>query len=138
MKPFYMGIDVSKGYADFMIINSKKQPVVQSFQLDDTFEGHRSFYNLLSRFLADYPESTLFAAVESTGGYENNWYNSLIEFQGSLNHAYPVTAQFAISLRGPRLRGRTGLCTISHRSVTLSGRQFSVHYQKPLMARNDD
>jgi len=85
MKPFYMGIDVSKGYADFMIINSKKQPVVQSFQLDDTFEGHRSFYNLLSRFLADYPESTLFAAVESTGGYENNWYNSLIEFQGSLN-----------------------------------------------------
>ena len=53
-------------------------------------------------------------------------------------HAYPVTAQFAISLRGPRLRGRTGLCKISHRSVTLSGRQFSVHYQKPLMARNDD
>jgi transposase len=85
MKPFYMGIDVSKGYADFMIINSKKQPVVQSFQLDDTFEGHRSLYNLLSRFLADYPESTLFAAVESTGGYENNWHNSLIEFQGSLN-----------------------------------------------------
>ena len=23
--------------------------------------------------------------MESTGGYENNWYNSLIEFQGSLN-----------------------------------------------------
>ena len=27
----------------------------------------------------------MFAAVESTGGYENNWYNTLIEFQGSLN-----------------------------------------------------
>ena len=53
MKPFYMGIDVSKGYADFMIINSKKQPVVQSFQLDDTFKGHRSslqyFEPVLSR-----------------------------------------------------------------------------------------
>ena len=24
MKPFYMGIDVSKGYADFMIINANK------------------------------------------------------------------------------------------------------------------
>jgi len=24
MEPFYMGIDVSKGYADFMIINLKK------------------------------------------------------------------------------------------------------------------
>jgi len=80
-----MGIDVSKGYADFMILNSKKQPVAQNVQLDDTFEGHQSLYKILGRFLTDHPESTLFAAVESTGGYENNWYNSLIEFQGSLN-----------------------------------------------------
>ena len=85
MKPFYLGIDVSKGYADFMIINSKKQPTVQGFQLDDTFDGHRSFYNILGRFLAEHPDSILFAGVESTGGYENNWYNSLIEFQSSLN-----------------------------------------------------
>jgi len=85
MKPFYMGIDVSKGYADFMILNSKKQPVAQSFQLDDTFDGHQSLYKMLGRFLTEHPGSALFAAVESTGGYENNWYNSLIEFQGSLN-----------------------------------------------------
>jgi len=84
MKPFYLGIDVSKGYADFMIINSKKQPVVQGFQLDDTFDGHRSLYNILGRFLAEHSDSTLFVGMESTGGYENNWYNSLIEFQGSL------------------------------------------------------
>lgn len=85
MKPFYLGIDVSKGYADFMIINSKKQPVVQGFQLDDTFDGHRSLYDTVGRFLAEHPDSTLFAGMESTGGYENNWYSSLIEFQGSLN-----------------------------------------------------
>ena len=30
MKPFYMGIDVSKGYGDFMILNSKKQPSFNS------------------------------------------------------------------------------------------------------------
>jgi len=84
MKPFYLGIDVSKGYADFMIINSEKQPVVQGFQLDDTFDGHRSLYNILGRFLATHSDSTLFVGMESTGGYENNWYNSLIEFQGSL------------------------------------------------------
>jgi len=35
MEPYFMGIDVSKGYADFMIINSKKHSVVQGFQLDD-------------------------------------------------------------------------------------------------------
>ena len=84
MKPFYLGIDVSKGYADFMIIDSKKQPVVQAFQLDDTFDGHHSLYNILSRFLVEHPDASLLAAVESTGGYENNWYNSLRAFQGSL------------------------------------------------------
>ena len=68
MKPFYMGIDVSKGYTDFMILNSKKQPVAQNFQLDDTFEGNQSLYKLLGRFLGEHPESVLFAGVESTGG----------------------------------------------------------------------
>lgn len=85
MKPFYLGIDVSKGYADFMIINPKKQPVAQAFQLDDTFEGHRTLYNALSAFMATHDDATLYAGMESTGGYENNWYNSLIQFQGSLN-----------------------------------------------------
>lgn len=85
MKPFYMGIDVSKGYADFMIINAQKKPVIQGFQLDDTFEGHQTLYNIVGRFLAENPNSILFAGMESTGGYENNWYNSLIAFQGSLD-----------------------------------------------------
>ena len=85
MKPFYLGIDVSKGYADFMIIDRQKRPVVQGFQLDDTFEGHRCLYEILERFFADHPDATLFAAAESTGGYENNWHHSLIQFQGFLN-----------------------------------------------------
>ena len=85
MKPFYLGIDVSKGYADFMIIDRQKRPVVKGFQLDDTFEGHRCLYDILERFFADHPDSTLFAATESTGGYENNWHHSLIQFQGPLN-----------------------------------------------------
>ena len=85
MKSFYMGIDVSKGYADFMIINAQKKPVIQGFQLDDTFEGHQALYNIIGRFLCEHPDSNLFVAMESTGGYENNWYNSLVEFQGSLN-----------------------------------------------------
>jgi transposase len=85
MEPFYLGIDVSKGYADFMIINSKKQPVAQAFQLDDTFEGHQTLYNTLGLFLAKHDNAIVFAGMESTGGYENNWYHSLVQFQGSLN-----------------------------------------------------
>jgi transposase len=85
MESFYLGIDVSKGYSDFVIINEKKQPVVESFQLDDTFESHNRLYGILQEFLDQRPKATLHAAVESTGGYENNWYNSLSKFQASLN-----------------------------------------------------
>ena len=81
MQSFYLGVDVSKGYADFVMFNSKQQQVVKNFQLDDTFDGHARLYEILCGFLADHKESRLFAALESTGGYENNWYNSLIKFQ---------------------------------------------------------
>ena len=85
MKPFYMGIDVSKGYADFMIIDAQKKPVIKGFQLDDTFEGHQALYNIIGRFLSEHPDSMLFSGMESTGGYENNWYNSMVAFQSSLD-----------------------------------------------------
>jgi transposase len=85
MLSFYLGIDASKGYADFIMLNSQKKVVVEDFQLDDTFEGHCLLYELLMNFLADHPESNIYAGVESTGGYENNWYNALVAFQGSLH-----------------------------------------------------
>lgn len=85
MQLFYLGSDVSKGYADFVILDSRKQRVMKNFQLDDTFEGQCHLYNILNQFLADHSEATLFAAVESTGGYENNWYNALVKFQSTLN-----------------------------------------------------
>lgn len=84
MTSFYLGIDVSKGYADFVILNQLKQPVMQNFQLDDTFQGHSRLYELLEQFLADNQKSVLYAGVESTGGFENNWYQTLISFQASL------------------------------------------------------
>jgi len=85
MQQYYLGIDVSKGYADFVILDAKKQHVEDNFQLDDTFDGHCRLYDRLCRFFEDHPDSMIYAAVESTGGYENNWFNSLIKFQGTLN-----------------------------------------------------
>lgn len=84
MTSFYMGIDVSKGYSDFVIINHQKRPVMENFQLDDTFQGHSQLYEILERFLAEHQKATLYAAVESTGGFENNWYQALTGFQASL------------------------------------------------------
>jgi transposase len=85
MQTFYLGIDASKGYADFIILDSQKKVAVESFQLDDTFDGHCLLYELLMNFSTDHPDSIICAALESTGGYENNWYNALLEFQGTLN-----------------------------------------------------
>ncbi len=85
MKDYFMGIDVSKGYADFVILDKKKWVVEQNFQLDDTFEGHTKLYNVLETFLVNHPKGVLYCGVESTGGYENNWYHSLHTYQKDLN-----------------------------------------------------
>ena len=84
MDQYYLGIDVSKGYSDFVMLNAKKQPVIENFQLDDTFDGHARLYEQLGSFHQDHPQATIYAAVESTGGYENNWFQALLKFQGSL------------------------------------------------------
>lgn len=81
---FFLGGDVSKGYSDFVIIDQQKQLVQENFQLDDTVDGHSLLYNQLYEFFSKHPDAELNAAVESTGGYENNWYNSLVRFQSSL------------------------------------------------------
>ena len=79
---YFMGCDVSKGYADFIILDKSKRFIEHAFQLDDTFAGHNCLYEKLNRFFSDHPESRLYAGVESTGGYENNWYQAMHQFQG--------------------------------------------------------
>ena len=85
MPSFFLGADVSKGYADFAILDEHRKPVLQSFQLDDTSNGHRQLLQIIEELLALHPGSRLFAAVESTGGYENNWYRSLQQFTQRLH-----------------------------------------------------
>jgi transposase len=85
MQQYYLGGDVSKGYADFVILNSHKQPVEENFQLDDTLLGHSQLHEQLVGFFDKNPGAKLHAALESTGGYENNWYSTLFKFQSSLN-----------------------------------------------------
>ena len=81
---FFLGCDVSKGYADFVILDSKKNIVERNFQLDDTFEGHAKLYEVLSIFQEKHPSALIYAGLESTGGYENNWFRSLRRFGDTL------------------------------------------------------
>jgi transposase len=76
MSDFYLGCDASKGYADFVLTDHQKQIVESNFQLDDTCSGHRKLEQVLESFFEKNPEAVLYAAVESTGGYENNWFRA--------------------------------------------------------------
>ena len=82
---YFIGGDVSKGYTDWVILNEKKKIVHENFQLDDTYDGHCKLFSVLDSIFKKYPSLEMYAAVESTGGYENNWYNTLKRFQSEFN-----------------------------------------------------
>jgi transposase len=81
----YLGGDVSKGYADWVILSEKKQIVLENFQLDDTYAGHCKLYSTLEAYFDKHAGLEMYAAVESTGGYENNWFNTLKSYQKVFN-----------------------------------------------------
>lgn len=74
----FLGIDASKGYSDFILLNQDKEPLDEVFQLDDTRPGHESLKGLLKQYIDKHGITELFCGIESTGGLENNWYSSLI------------------------------------------------------------
>ena len=79
MKRAYLGIDVSKGYADFTMIDEQKNVLEEDFQLDDTQGGHRKLLEILHSLKEKHQITQIYAALESTGGYENNWLTLLKE-----------------------------------------------------------
>lgn len=85
MKNLYLGGDVSKGYCDFIILDENKKTALKSFQLDDTSKGHHLLSRVLIDFASEHPGCSIFAGVESTGGYENNWFESLWNLQDRLD-----------------------------------------------------
>lgn len=80
----FLGIDVSKGYADFKLINAKFEELEKVFQLDDTPSGHRSLVTWLEASIKQHGLSMVYSAVESTGGYENHWFACLCDISDRL------------------------------------------------------
>ena len=77
----YLGGDASKGYSDWVIITEDKRVVLEDTQLDDTYAGHCKLFSILKDYFDSHPGVQMYAAMESTGGYENNWLNSLKSYQ---------------------------------------------------------
>lgn len=81
---WYLGIDVSKGYADFVLLSDLLIQQEETFQLDDTKAGHENLVNWLKTYLGRYPNLEIDCGLESTGGFENNWYALLMRLSSSL------------------------------------------------------
>lgn len=73
----FIGCDVSKGYADFIILDENKTIIENSFRLDDTPKGYKALLNMISTMCAELGADAIcvYIGVESTGGFENNWLN---------------------------------------------------------------
>jgi len=69
----YVGADISKGYADFCVMDGKGR-VRHEVQMDDTRPGHDRMSDLIEELrkeVAD--EEELLVGMEATGGMEANW-----------------------------------------------------------------
>ncbi len=73
MKELFIGSDASKGYCDFVILDSDEKVVLENFQLDDTPKGYTQLRGVIDDVFTD-SKVLLYVALESTGGYENNWF----------------------------------------------------------------
>jgi transposase len=105
---FFLGCDVSKGYCDFLMLDQKTDAMEKNFQLDDTPAGHQGLCSFLERFVrkertkrseaeaqrgqkakkkkkGQKPRIVIHVGLESTGGYENNWYHLFNKVQEAFN-----------------------------------------------------
>lgn len=129
---FYLGIDVSKGYADFIILWKDKTVAEDNFRLDDTFEGHNQLYKILSGFIAKHPEAKLFAAAESTGGYENNWLAYLNKCQSKLQLSVARINPFGVAYNSKASLRRIVIDKLSAKNIAeyLISHPEKVEYNK--------
>jgi len=134
MADFFLGCDVSKGYADFIIMDHQKQVIEQVFQLDDTFDGHKRLYDILNNLFKSYPDTCLNAAVESTGGLENNWLNMLYRLHGNLPvHAARINPIGPNALHKASLE-RNGSDAISARKIA----EYLIAYPEKISYNAED
>lgn len=83
----FLGIDVSKGYSDFILIDEQCNVLEDFFQLNDTTAGRKRLGELISGWQKQGLKE-LYCGVESTGGYENNWYSYLKGLQSSVGDVF--------------------------------------------------
>jgi transposase len=85
-KNYFMGIDVSKGYADFSLLNEQKRIVERCFQLYDIEESYSNLDSYYAYISSKYKPKQIYVALESTGSYENHWLDKIYH----MSSKYPL------------------------------------------------
>ena len=132
MRKYFLGCDVSKGYADFVILDSDKNIIEDYFQLDDTFHGHNKLYSVLTDFYKIHPNSSIFSAVESTGGYENNWFNTILKLGEVLNISIVRLNPLGVSHSQKALLNRAVTDEISAKNIA----EYLINHQNKIQPNN--
>ena len=132
MKKYFLGCDVSKGYADFIILDSEKNITEKKFQLDDTFQGHNKLYSILTDFYKAHPNSSILSAVESTGGYENNWFNTLSKLGEVMNISIVRLNPLGVSYSQKALLNRAITDEISSKNIA----EYIINHQNKIQQNN--
>jgi len=73
----YLGCDVSKGYSDFKLLLNFSKEAEEFKGLDDNRSGHKALFKKIEEIKKKYNLLKIIVGMESTGGYENNWYTGL-------------------------------------------------------------
>lgn len=128
----YLGIDASKGYSDFIVLNSNKDVAEQAFRLYDVSEGYIQLSKLIDGwFKKGYDH--IYCGVESTGGYENNWVNYLQELSLKKPLSIVRLNPKAVKSLGEAALRRTITDGVSAENIALYLIDFhhKIHYLKP-------
>jgi transposase len=127
----FLGIDVSKGYADFTLLDKDKRPMEEPFQLQDNSEGRKQLKKVVTNWFSK-GITTLFCGVESTGGYENNWYQYIANLSKDFNlHVARLNARGVKAVGDASLK-RTITDTVSAENIAIYLMSFpeKVRYNK--------
>jgi len=80
----YLAADVSKGYADFVLLDGNLNDLENPIQFDDSRSGHDAFKQWLNGCINEHDLVQVWAGMESTGGFEDNWYAMLFDLSKTL------------------------------------------------------
>lgn len=128
----YLGIDVSKGYADFQLLDENKKPLEAPFRLEDTPEGRKQLHGLLNKWMTS-GTKRICCGAESTGGYENNWIYALRGWSAELSLKVARLNPAGVKAVGEAAGTRTVTDAVSarHIAVFMIGFPEKVHWLAP-------